>query len=196
MSRYGLFIAIVGTLAGSAAGSARIDLRPDGLTVIPGDPPSVVTAIGQNVNVDLWLVDTGGDPEGNLSAWSIFLDFSSTSPGLSIPDNQFHWENPFGVGAVFSDLPNTSWVYPLPAPNPFFQITIPDGGEVRLGDIDVVVDAHPSLLGVTGAFDYGPGFLQSHDGSLTGGQLLFVPEPGTLALLLVGGGALLRRRRE
>lgn len=196
MSRYGQLIAIAGTLTGSVLGSARIDLRPDGLTVIPGDPPSVVTSIGQNVNVDVWLVDTGGDPPGDISARSIFLNFSWTSPGLSFPDNQFHWENPFGIGAVFPGLPNTSWVYPLSTPNPLFQITMPDGGEVRLGDLDVVVDDHPALLAVDGTVNYGFGLLTPADGSLTGGQLLFVPEPGTLALLGLGAGALVRRPRR
>lgn len=202
MLKRSLFTCAVLGIATSAFAGAMVDLRPD----VAG--PYVP---GQVVNVDVWLVDTG-DPVGNVQFRGLFLDFADTGAGLA-PAANFTWENPFGIGAVFPALPNTSWVYPLATPNPLFQITLPEGGEVRLGDIDVTTNATDTLdvmnadnadpnFGARADFGFGGAgdpvtTWRAFSGELTGGTLeMVVPEPGTLALLGLGAAAALRRRRN
>lgn len=101
-------------------------------------------------------------------------------------------------------MPRVSWVYPLPTPNPLFQITLPDNGEIQLGGIPVDVPSQlPAIIDVMNAdvpnvfygarvdFGFGgPGdpitTWRAYAGELTGGQLLLVPEPTTLLLFVVG----------
>lgn len=224
MFRATLGFVIVGIVfVNAASGGLRIDLRPEGRTVIPGDPPMAVAEVGELVNVDVWLVDTG-NPQGNISLRSTFLDFMLSDPGFLYPgpdgmmgtpdDNNFAFENPNGIGAVFPNLPLPSWVYPLPTPHPEFQITVPDDGEVRVGEINIIIPGSfpPAMLdaihfgvadpsfGARVDFGFGtPGdpvtTWRAFTGEITGGQLLFVPEPTSLVLLLAGCGVVVRRKR-
>lgn len=201
MLRKALAVLTISTVvAGPAWGGLRIDLRPD----MPGPYNP-----GQTVNVDVFLVDTG-NPQGNISFRGIFLDFADTEAGLE-PATFFNWDDPFCL-CKHSPLPNTSWVYPLAQPNPLFQITMPNDGEVHIGDINVMTNADGWLdvmdddnadpqFGARVDFGFGgPGdpvtTWRAFTGEITGGALFMdvVPEPGTLLLLAAGVGVALRRR--
>lgn len=202
MLRKALAVLIVSTaLAGPVWGGLRIDLRPD----VPGPYNP-----GQTVNVDVYLVDTG-NPQGNIQFRGIFLDFTDTEAGL-VPAAWFHWNAPFCLDCEWSPLPNPAWVYPLAQPNPLFQITMPENGEVNAGDINVTVNADgwldvmnddnpDSNFGARVNFGFGGQgdpvtTWRAFTGEITGGALFMdvVPEPGTLVLLAAGVGVVLRRR--
>lgn len=188
-----------------AWGGMRIDLRPDGLTTIPGNPPSV-TAMPGTYNVDVYYVDTDNPNMGNIAFRALFLDSADTT-GLVLGQGMIWACGGFCDPVPF---PNTSWVYPLPTPNPFFQITIPDGGEVFAGNFDVTVDADGGLLDLMNAdnpdanfgaradFGFGgPGdpftTWRAFTGEITGGRLAInVPEPTSLLLLMIGASVAMR----
>lgn len=215
-------VAVMAVFAGSAWGGLRIDLRPENHDIAPGNPPTALVEPGELVNVDVWLVDTG-NPQGDIRFRGVFLDFTQSDPGFLFPgpdaametadDNEFDWENPFGFEGGLPDLPNPSWIYTAMVPTPF-QITLPDDGEVRIGEINVIMPGShsPALLDLTNAdnpdgnfgarVDFGFGGAsdpvttwRAFTGDITGGQLLFVPEPTSLVLLLAGCGVVARRKR-
>lgn len=203
-----LVIAVAGV--STARAGARIDLRPE--------PPAngVSYQRYELVNVDVFMVDTG-NPQGNIAFRGLFLDFED-STSLSFPgadgwfggmdDNEFDWNNPFGIGAEFPDLPRTSLVFPdVP---PWGLPTIPDGGELLLGQIMTRIDALPATLDVLnadaadpnlgGRADFGFGVpgdpvttWRAFTGDITGG-VLEIPEPATLIGMLVVSAALFPRR--
>ena len=195
--------------SGLTHGGMRIDLRPEGLTVVPGNPPSVTAAPGV-YNVDVYYVDTGNPNMGNILFRGLFLD-SADSTGL-IVGPAMNWLCPGGCWN-FSQFPNTSWVYPLSTPIPPFMIVLPDNGEVMAGDFNVTVDADGGLLDLTNAdnpdanfgaradFGFGgPGdpvtTWRAFTGEITGGRLAInVPEPSSL-LLLIGALGLARKQRK
>lgn len=195
----------------------RIDLRP----VQPGNDYDR----GQVVDINVFLVDTG-NPQGDISFRGVFLDFTDTSPSVTFPDpdgggqlgnGQFSWINPFTIGAVFPNLPQTSWVYPLPTPNPLFQIKVPNDGEVQIGSLKLRVpdqfgffvldalndDAADPNIGARVDFGFGgPGdpvtTWRAFDGQITGGEFHFTntcPEPGIMVLLLGSAGVSFRQRK-
>lgn len=193
----------------------RIDLRP----VQPGPFYQSNTT----VDVNVFLVDTG-NPQEAIQLRGVFLDFSDSHSSYTYPDpdgagslpaNTFSWINPFFIGATFQFLPQTSWVYPLPTPNPLFQITVPDNGEVQVGSMKVNVgplggskfldamndDVADPNFGARVDFGFGgPNdpvtTWRAFDGQLTGGvvELTPVPEPSSLLLILAGAMSLIRRR--
>ncbi len=211
------------SISSSFAG-ARFDIRPTGVTVIPGNPPTAVVTPGQVLAANVFLVDTG-NPQGSILFRGIFLDFTDTSApiveangwagndGVFLNDpntpqdetvdnpSAFDWICAFDC---FPDgtLPNTAWVYPLPTANPLFQITVPDNGETQLGVIEIEVPSQiPAIIDLMNADDANPNFgafaafgfngpgdpltqWRAHTGELTGGQLLLVPEPTALFLLV------------
>lgn len=199
---------------------ARIDLRPTPPVPPGGYEPNTI------VHVDVYFVDTGTFPFGNIEFRSLFLDFEDSSAGLIYPgadslvgtddDHQFNWQNPVGVGVLSPELPYTSWIFPLASGIPFFQIVLPDNGEVLVGDINVIVGDEPGMYvldvmnsdaptydrGAFASFSFNPwcGDLDCdwsvHDGDLTGGvlELPVVPEPGTLILVGLGLFGLAGRR--
>lgn len=212
MSERKLAIGYALLLAGVASAGARLDLRP-----IPPVPPGGY-APGTLVQVDVWAVDTGNF-QGDILFRGWFLDFADSSPALRYPgpdsslgtsdDNEFQWYHPFGIAAVFPDLPYTSWVMPI-LPNPIWSILLPDEGETWLGKLQVVVPDEPGpyLLDARNADDPNINFAGARAdfgfggpndpvttwlafaGDITGGtlELPVVPEPGTLMMLLVGLG--------
>lgn len=192
---------------------ARIDLRPTPPVPPEGYEPNTI------VSVDVYLVDTG-NPQGDIPFRGIAIDFSdsygSAFPGTPpLGPNQFLWENPFGLGSVFPDLPFTAWIDPFGVDIPLIRIVLPDDSEVRLGGINVQVGTMNGLLdvlnvdepdmkqgGARAAFGYGGQGdpvtdWRAYTGELTGGRLdLFVvPEPGSLILLLGASATVIRRRR-
>ena len=195
-------------------GGMRIDLRPVGLTVTPGNPPVVYPfQVGVPYNIDVYLVDTGNPTLGNIQFLGLFLDSADTGGDVTAGPT-FNWMNPFGIGAVFPNLPNTSWVYPVPVPNPLFQIVLPDNGEVFIGDLNVILTDDYGILDLVnndnpdanfGArADFGWGSpndpvttWRAYTGEITGGRLVFdnTPEPTSLILLSLGALALARKRR-
>ncbi len=190
-------------LQSSLFAGLRIDLRP----VQPG--PYVQNQI---VEVNAFLVDTG-NPQGNIQLRGVFLDFTDSDPSYSYPDpdgagpliaGEFSWINPFSLPRIPSLLPQVSWVYPLPTPNPLFQITVPNNGEVQLGSLKVNVgtangqqkfldamndDVADPNFGARVDFGFGgPGdpvtTWRAFDGQLTGGVVELTPVPEPVSLLL------------
>lgn len=161
------------TLATNSLAGARFDLRPSGVTVIPGDPPYAVVTPGQVLDVNVFLVDTG-NPQGNISFRGVFLDFTDTAPSIvdangwdgtdgvfvndpNTPQNEladnpqvFNWPPSCDFGSCEDRmLPYPYWIYPLPVPIPGFQITMPDNGEVQLADIQIEVPSQlPAIIDI------------------------------------------------
>ncbi len=219
MKKHVFCFGILLTCSTATFAGARIDLRPQGLTTTPGDIPSVTVTPGQTLNLQAFIVDTG-NPQGAIAFRGVFLDFTDTSSsiveanGWAGPDGifeddldndgYFNWINPFTIPRFIPPLPYQSWVYPLPNPNPIFQIVLPDNGEIQLGSILVDVPSQlPAIIDVMNAdapsvfygarVDFGFGgpndpvtTWRAHTGELTGGQLLLVPEPATFLLFVVG----------
>ena len=171
---------------------ARIDLRPS-----PPVPPGGY-AINTVVQIDTYLVDIGNTQDVSLK--SVFLDSSATDVHLSVGP-QFTWINPFGIGVLFSTFPSISWIYPLPTPNPLFQFTIPDDGEVKLGDFPLNVGNTPGVfvldLTTNASLGLNDGSAWTFtNGNLTGGRAdipVQIPEPASLVLLSIGGWLAVRR---
>lgn len=198
-------------LSSHAFGGMRIDLRPEGLTVLPTSPPIVVGFPPGVYNVDVYLVDTGNQNLGDIRFRGLFLDSADTN-GEVTTGPTFNWMNPFGIGAVFPNLPNTAWVYPVAVPNPLYQIVLPDNGEVFIGDLNVTVNESGFLdlvnfdnpnanFGARADFGWGgPNdpvtTWRTFTGEITGGRLGFypTPEPASLILLSLGALALVPRR--
>lgn len=219
ISNLRLQVAFLALISSSAFAGLRIDLRPT-----PAVPPGGYQP-GTDVRVDTFLVDTG-NPQGNIGFRGIFLDFSDSAITFSYLDpdgagslqaGEFAWiVAPFGLPPVFPQLPQTSWVYPLPMPNPFFQITMPDNGEVAIGHLIVDVgtqggildalndDAADPNLGAAVSFGFGgPGdpvtTWRAFNGDITGGvlELPVIPEPTSFVLLAGAAGfvSLWQKRR-
>lgn len=205
-------------LQSSLFAGLRVDLRP----VQPG-PYSQ----NQIVDVNAFLVDTG-NPQGAIHLRGVFFDFTDSNSSFSYPDpdgfgsmteGSFAWIVPFSIGPPgFPALPRPSWVYPLPTPNPLFQITVPDNGEVQVDSMKVNVgladgqqkfldamndDVADPNFGARVDFGFGgPGdpvtTWRAIDGQLTGGvvEMTPIPEPGCFVLLTGGLMCLIRRRRN
>lgn len=177
--------------ASAVLAGARIDLRPN-----PPVPPGGY-AINTVVQIDTYLVDIGNTQDVSLR--SVLLDSSATDAHLSAGPN-FNWINPFGVGAVFPWFPSISWVYPLPNAIPQFQITIPDDGEVKLGDFPLNVGNTPGIfvldLTTNASLSLTDGSAWTFaNGNLTGGRAdipVQIPEPASLVLVSLGGLAAAR----
>lgn len=167
MKKHVFCFGILLTCSTATFAGARIDLRPQGLTITPGDIPSVTVTPGQTLNLQAFIVDTG-NPQGAIAFRGVFLDFTDTSSSiveanvwggtdgnlLTEGDNPilFEWINPFTVGKDFDPMPRVDWIYPLPTPSPLFQITLPDNGEIQLGSILVDVPSQlPAIIDVMNA---------------------------------------------
>ena len=217
MAKQGLVLCLMAAVASSAFAGAEIDLRPTPPVPPGGYLPDTL------VNIDVFFVDTG-NPQGDISFRGIQLDFTDTTGTLTYPgedgipgnddDDKFTWwRGKYDVGAIFPDLPTPAWLFPATHGVPEFQITMPDDGEVWIGEINVNVGADGGILDVMNGDEpdvnlgawarFGWGFeddpvvtWRAYTGELTGGQLHLptIPEPGTMILLGVGGMAFLRRR--
>lgn len=218
-----MVVVALGSGVSAALAGMRIDLRADP-PVPPGgyEPNSIV-------DLQVYYVDTG-NPQGNILFRGLFLDFNDSPPwggapgtftylgGGSSPspggDLYFGWVNMFGIG-MLPPLPNTSWIYPLSTPNPLFQITLPDNGEVYAGHIYINVGTAGGTVDVTnddvadpnwGArADFGFGgpndpvtTWRAYTGELTGGvlELPVVPEPASVVMVGIGLVYALRAKRK
>lgn len=193
-------LSIVLLLSSTALAGARIDLR------VPGHPgggtpefPQVFLDPG-NYTIEVFMVDTG-NPQGDIYFRGLFLDASDTVGITTSPT--FAWSNPFGIGATFPNLPNTSWVYPLASPILPFMNVLPDNGELLMGSmtitiqsgdwgtLDLVNAGEPSAsFGAAAHFGFGGPSdpvtaWRAFTGDITGGRLgVNIPEPSMFVLLL------------
>jgi hypothetical protein len=182
---------ILALAAGEVFAGARIDLRPVPPVPTEGYAPHSV------IRVYAYLVDTG-NPQRDVAFRSVFLDFNDSDASFTYPDCNFIWYNPFAPNnCPDCCLPFASWVYPLPMPNPPFQITMPNDGEVLLGYIDVDVGVEGGVLDAMNRDEPDPNFgarvdfgfggpgdplisWSAFNGGLTGGSLDIVVNDGTV----------------
>jgi hypothetical protein len=175
---------------------------------------------GETLTVDFNVFDTGiagffDPPVDECYLRGAFLDFSQSHAALTF-DPEFAFDLPMeGVYyATFPAMPYPSTAYASATPNPAFQATLPAGGSMHLGSIGVTlptaagtyfIDAvTPDPDGAGGPDNWGGRLNFGHPDVLwfrwpeyvSGGTLALevVPEPATLALLAMGGLAVLRRR--
>ncbi len=172
----------------------RMELRPIGQTVLPPDAehpdPYILANSNSTYRVEVVLVDSG-NPQGDISFRLVGLD-SSVSTEVSV--NTFDWVNPGGVGVLFSQFPLVSWTYPLTTPIVSFMLTLPNNGEVKIGEMNVVTPAglgdgvldlvnasNPNVPNAGANIVFGFGGVgdpvinwSAFDGQITGGRLGFV----------------------
>ncbi|UCE60183.1 MAG: PEP-CTERM sorting domain-containing protein [Phycisphaerales bacterium] len=171
---------------------------------------------GEYVTVDVLAHDTG---VGAVHFRRLALDFSQRDPAL-VTDPNFTFDfTDAGMGALYGsfpamDFPSAGFSGVMEMPD--FMKSMPADGMIRVGSIgvtvpmaigDYILDA--ATVDPNGAgdprnwgarFDYSftaPTEVWAGDGGVTGGKLTMtvIPEPATLALLAIGGVAVLRRRR-
>lgn len=196
--------------ASAALAGARIDLRVAGYPSSgPPEFPQVFLDPG-TYTIDVYMVDTG-NPQGDIYFRGLFLDASDTVGITTSPT--FTWTNPFGIGAVFDDMPYTSWVYPLPLYQPLFMNGLPDNGELLMGTLGItlqpgdvgvldLLNANEPDVGFGARADFGYGGAgdpvttwRAYNGDITGGKLgINIPEPSMIVLLL--GTMLVARRTK
>ena len=199
--------------ASAAQGDLVLDIVLDASSN-PANPPGVYDpneVVGFSV---LAAQDTGAD----MSIRLMTINFSDSSPELTfIGDNYYVWDfagagvTP-GLTTPFNAAPNFNITYQSGAPVPGFMFVIPSGSPLQLGFGEVTVPGAAATyqLDVLNATESNPNFTAridfdfanpttwtAFDGTITGGvaRMTVVPEPVSLALLAIGGVAVLRRRR-
>ena len=208
---------VVGLLLAFApvANAGLIDIE-----VVPSMAPPIsgmYYAGGETFSVGLTLADTGA---GEIVVRGLQFDFSQSDAALTF-DAAFNFDGlPFG-GLAYTkqaamDYPSAAFPQPEPPQGNMGLLIIPAGGSVYAGQVGVTLPAAPGTymldaltVDPTGAglptnwgawvrhdFDV-PTQIWAGDGGVTGGMMSFtvIPEPATLALLAIGGVAVLRRRR-
>ena len=184
-----------------ACGDIVVDLRPTSLPVI-----------GETVTIEVYFVDDGtGHPMtgGDIAFRGYQIDFTDTDATLGLP-SEMSLENPGGINLLITALPRPALIYPIPNPIPGLQPVLPMGGEMLVGSVDITVNdagwldvMNPEECMCVGAWvEFGFGLdkddpvivWRAYTGELIGGEI-FLPEPGVLTLLTVGGLSVMRRRR-
>jgi len=200
MVMYAKSLGVVLMLAGAVRGGGVLVLEPG--RAGPYEPAS-------SVEVDILLHNQDGR---TVQPGVITLDFSATDPMLALPDT-FHFQLvPPLIGDFlytrFETMPKVDIVYGSTAPQPGFNLEIPDGGSLLLGTISVGLPAGPGTYVLdainadatkmdTGArvllgfFDRPNDAWVPWNGTLTGGTLVMtvVPEPATILLMWSGVGS-------
>ena len=203
MSQHTVSITLLFVLTRVACADVVVDLRPD--APAPYDP-------GQVVNVEVYFVDDGtGHPiTGDDIEFRLYrLDFTDTDVTLA-PASDMVMTNFTGVNSVRPALPRPSLFYPIHNYIPGLLQRLPAGGEMLVGSIDVMINgagwldvlnaddedtSHGALMffGFGNEDDDPEVTWRAYTGEITGGAL-FLPEPGVLTLLAVGGLVVMRRR--
>ncbi len=133
MFRQGMAICAVLAFASVVFADIEIDLRP----ASPGP-----YAPGEVVNVEAYFVDLdNGHPitGEDILFRGYQLDFTATDSVLGLPA-QMNLENPSGLNILFPDLPRPVLIWPLPNEIPAVMMTLPAGGEMLVGNLDVTVN--------------------------------------------------------
>lgn len=116
----------------------RLELRPIGETVLAPDAthpnPYIIAEPNSAYRVQVFLVDTG-NPQSNIPFRLVGLDSSATT---EVGVTTFDWVNPNNAGVLFSQFPLASWTYPISVEILSFMLVLPNNGELKIGEMDVV----------------------------------------------------------
>ena len=210
-TRCRLAIAMVLMLGATSVAHAGAEIN------LVSDPEKSLYNPGEAITVSIYATMTEQPINDPVLLRFVQLDFNATDPQIGLPASM-DFVNPLGIYAEFEDLPIPTTWYRLPQIIPGAMIELILGEDVLLGTVDIT--AQVEKLGTTRTLDllnpseqemeeggslwFGYGVdeddpvthWRASDGDLTGGTLdiVTVPEPATIGLLLVAVVALRRGR--
>lgn len=174
-------------------------------------------APGAALSFDITAMMTEAPINPDVALRGMQLDYSNTDGSIGLPASM-DFSNPGGIYAEFEDLPIPASVWPLPNPILALMVVLQMDTPVLLGTVDVtapagqnvtatldVANAGEANINFGGSLKFGFGVepgdpitdWRFNTGELSGGtyDIVTTPEPATLALVVFGAIAGLRRRR-
>ena len=204
-----LVLGVVSYANAGAAGAADVTLEASMANPV---------APGAALSFDIFATMTEVPSDGQVVALrGMQLDYSNTSGEIGLPA-EMDFSNPGGIYAEFEDLPVPASVWPLPNADLIqFMVVLDLGVPILLGTVDVTAQESESIrtldianageanINFGGSLKFGFGVepgdpitdWRFNTGELSGGTYdIVTPEPATLALVVFGAIAGLRRRRS
>ena len=216
MLKRGLTLCLVLGVASIANAGAVLDIQLD----TPENGPGGYLP-GTTVDFSVFM---STDAQMDIQARLITIGFHVTDPALTFVGTEFDWDwstlTSNALYAKYLEYPRVAISYQSQDPLEGFLLVIPQGGALRLGGGQVVApgalgmymldglnelgldyDGYPGNPNHCARLDFdfvNPTAWTAINGDVTGGRtpVNVVPEPATLALLALGGVAVLRRRRS
>ncbi|MCH8251531.1 MAG: PEP-CTERM sorting domain-containing protein [Planctomycetes bacterium] len=202
-TKHSLAIAVSLVLAAATSAHAGAEIK------LVGDPDQELYDPAQPITVSIFANMTEQPINDPVLLRGIQFDFNATDPQIGLPASM-DFVNPMGLYAEFENLPIPATLWPLPSPLPAGMIELILGEDVLLGTVDITAQDELGttrtldVLNAGGSLKFGFGIdkddpitdWRGSNGDLTGGTLdiVTVPEPATIGLLLVAVVAMRRRR--
>jgi len=199
-----LLVTILAPVA--SAGTSMIDLVPR---------HAGPYALGQSIPIDIYFVNNEGL---DIDLRELTLDFSATSPEVGLPATFEFNTSTLLIDVLytqFDQMPRVDMVYTSQQPMEQLIVHVPDGASYLVGTLEVIYPDSPGSYFVDAinarAPDTNSGALFAYGfdhrvnlhytfGNLAGSPIYLVavavPEPATVALLGIGGLALVIQRRR